>query len=114
MKTSVLGRAGPAIAAIAAGFLLSGSLLTAPTPALGQGPPRVCQPRDLLLTWLQENYGEEPSGIGVANGRLIELLVSPDGASWTIIQTAPNGISCLLVGGEGWRTRLRPPDGPAV
>jgi len=55
-----------------------------------------------------------PSGLGIANGRLIELLISLDDGSWTIIQTAPNGISCLIVGGEGWRTHLRPPDEPAV
>jgi hypothetical protein len=113
MQNALRSRAGVAILAIAAGLLVVGSL-TAPIPALGQGPPRVCQPRDLLLTWLQKNYGEVPSGLGVANGSLIELLSSPDGASWTIIQTTPNGISCLIVDGEGWRTRLRPPDGPAV
>ena len=113
MLNALHGRAGAAIAAISVRFFILISF-TAPIPALGQGPPQVCQPRNLMLTWLQENYREEPNGIGVANGRLIELLTSPDGASWTIIQTAPKGISCLIVGGEGWRTLLRAPDGPAV
>jgi hypothetical protein len=114
MQNSLRSRAGLAITAAAAGLLALGSVPALPTPALGQGPPSVCQPRDHLLTWLHKNYGEVPSGVGVANGRLVELLTSPDGASWTIIQTAPDGISCMMIGGEGWRTLPRPPEGPAV
>jgi len=72
-------------------------------PAYGQGPP--CAPRDVVLTTMLERYGEVPAGVGLAaNGSLLELLTSPGGATWTLLLTQANGISCMAASGQGWRT----------
>lgn len=40
-------------------------------------------------------------------GGLIEVLHDPKGDTWTIIISSPNGTSCLVAAGEGWR-KLKP------
>ena len=100
-----------ALAAGATGLIIA---LSSASPVQSQGPPGGCYPRDYLMAWLQETFDEAPIGIGVANGKLVELLTSEDGVTWTLIITSPDGVSCLMVGGEAWR-QLRPPlKGPAV
>ena len=32
----------------------------------------------------------------------MEVLTSPDGGTWTIIVTTPQGFACLVAAGEGW------------
>jgi hypothetical protein len=98
----------------AAGVVALVITLSSASPVQSQGPPGGCYPRDDLMAWLQETFDEAPIGVGVANGRLVELLTSKDGVTWTLIITSPEGVSCLVVGGEAWR-QLRPPlKGPAV
>lgn len=62
-----------------------------------------------MLAHLKARYGEVPVSYGPSNaGGLVELLESgPDdpNPTWSIIVTAPNGVSCLIAAGEGWRTR---------
>lgn len=66
-------------------------------------PPQ-CGAREAVLERLSTKYEEEPVGLGVtATGSLLEVLASP-GGSWTIIVTLPNGPTCLVSSGEGWRT----------
>jgi|SRR5215470_15782906 len=71
----------------------------APIVASAAGP---CYPRDAIQAELAEHYGERPIGIGVAAGRLVELLVRPDGASWTILVIRPDGLACPVAAGENW------------
>lgn len=62
-----------------------------------------CAARATIVSHLFTKYGETPIGVGLAhNGRLIEVLSRPDGATWTIIISMPNGVSCLLAAGESW------------
>ncbi|MDX1402284.1 MAG: hypothetical protein R3245_10205 [Kiloniellales bacterium] len=62
-----------------------------------------CAPHDRLVQSLEKRYGEQPIGAGVTNnGKLMEVLTSPSG-SWSVIVSSPNGISCLVAAGEGWR-----------
>lgn len=62
-----------------------------------------CAARATIVSHLFTKYGETPIGVGLAaNGGLIEVLSRPDGASWTIIISMPNGVSCLLATGESW------------
>lgn len=101
-------------AGFAALLLAAGCVLAMTASAQGQGPPGTCIPRDHLLTWLRENFGEVPVGFGLTEGKMLELLASKDGASWTIILTWPNGTSCMMSGGESWRTLPQAPEDPAV
>ncbi len=60
-----------------------------------------------FLKRLSTNYAEAPVAIGLTTaGRVMELLAAENG-TWTIIVTAPNGVSCGVVAGEAFE--LLPP-----
>jgi hypothetical protein len=64
-----------------------------------------CDRRDTVLEILQQKYGEQPVALGVThNGGLVEVLTTGNGNTWSIIVTTPQGLSCLVSAGEGWRT----------
>jgi hypothetical protein len=65
-----------------------------------------CNARKDVLGHLAQKYGEAPVAIGVTNkGGLVEVLTTGDGNTWTIIVSRPNGTSCLVAAGQGWRTK---------
>lgn len=70
-----------------------------PFPATAATP---CYPRDAIQAHLAERYGERPVGIGVTAGQLVELLVRPDGTSWTILVIRTDGLACPVAAGEDW------------
>ena len=89
--------------ALVAAFYVSG-----PAPTQPQ-----CAPRDALLEQLETSYGEVPAGSGVIHaGVLLEIVITPDGATWSMVLTSPGGISCLVATSEGWRTVEPEPEGP--
>lgn len=90
--------AGLAAAVLAAVFLLPAAL----EPAKAQAPG--CAKRSDLLPHLEQSFGEQPvaQGLGL-NGALYEILASEGGGTWTLILSLPNGMSCLVATGEGWR-----------
>lgn len=76
--------------------------LTAP-PADAQATPQLCDNRSDVLSALDGNFSEKPVSLGLSlDGRVVEVLKSP-GGTWTIIMTAPNGVSCLLIAGKYWQ-----------
>lgn len=98
-------------------FLCLGILLgQIPGVAFGlEGPPPpnsfICHPRAEILALLEDRYGEKPTAFGITNaGALVELLESRQqvsGAStWTIVLSSPDGLSCMIAAGEGWRRKL--------
>ena len=92
--------------ALVAVFLWAGATHAAP----------LCDDRDALLAQLRERWGEAPMAIGLTGGgRLLEVLASADGATWTIIATRPDGRSCVLDAGTDWQSRrpARPQDAGA-
>ncbi len=103
-----------AAAFLAFTLLAVGSLALGPGPASAQGAPAICTARDGLLSQLEQKYGEVPVAIGVAEGALIELLTAKDGLTWTIILTSPQGRSCLIASGEGWRPLVPVSSDPSV
>ena len=63
-----------------------------------------CAPREDVLKHLATNYSEQPAAVAVTQqGALMEVLTSADG-TWTALISMPNGMSCLLAAGEGWRS----------
>ena len=63
-----------------------------------------CDQRDNVLKLLSKKYKESPVAVGVTNnGGLVEVLSTNKGSTWSIIVTTPNGMSCLVAAGEGWR-----------
>jgi hypothetical protein len=83
-------------------------LLGLASPALAQAPPQTtvtpaCHTHADLTDMLNQKYAEQPSALGVqANGHLVEVFVSNDGTSWTIVVTRPDGWSCIVAVGEHW------------
>jgi hypothetical protein len=63
-----------------------------------------CNDRKQVLDLLAQKYKEAPVASGVTNnGGLVEVLTDTKGGTWTIIVTTPQGVSCLVAAGEGWR-----------
>jgi len=61
---------------------------------------------------LRTQFGETVGGRGVASPSSIwSLYISPSGATWTIIVTLTNGLSCFVAAGEYWQ-RLSPTTTP--
>jgi len=87
------------IAMFAVLFLLPSGPISA-----GQSVEPVCGDRAKVLTSLAAKYSESPVAVGVtASGGLIEVLSSPDGRTWTILYSTPDGRSCLVASGESWQ-----------
>ena len=82
--------------ALLAAFFMSVS------PALAQQP---CAPRDALVANLNDKFGETLrfQGLTHPNRQLVEVLVSKDGETWTILVTLPGGLSCITGSGKDWR-----------
>ncbi len=81
---------------VVASFLVS-------SVAMSQVP---CGQRDEIFEWLAVKYKEAPIATGVSNnGRLIEVLSTHDGDTWTLIVTSPDGNSCMIASGQGWRAK---------
>ena len=76
------------------------------TPALAQSVNEALVQgidRTEIAKELSQKHAEKPVGMGLAkNGGIIELFSSPDGDTWTLIMTMPNGKSFLLGAGESW------------
>jgi len=72
--------------------------------AQAQVQAQLCDQRANIIGGLAEKYREAPVAIGVTStGGMVEVLTTGDGATWTIIVSNPNGTSCLIAAGEGWR-----------
>ncbi len=87
---------------------ISGMLLAVlacgPTSGAAQVVPQLCGERSEIIGNLAERYEESQIAVGVTDaGGLVEVLSSRDGETWTIIVSVPNGMSCLLAVGQGWR-----------
>ncbi len=95
----ILWMVAPALAAAA---ILSAPEATAQTQIQPQTPQ--CDQRARVLGHLAQKYKEAPVAIGVTStGGMVEVLTTGDGGTWTIILSNPNGTSCLVAAGEGWR-----------
>lgn len=81
-------------------------LSAVPLHAVAQTQPQpqsLCGDRKDIAERLDAKYDETPNGIGITNeGKLLEVFASDDG-TWTILMTRPNGQSCLVIHGEGWK-----------
>ncbi|MFV1850108.1 MAG: hypothetical protein ACMZ66_05310 [Thalassospira sp.] len=89
-------------------------LLLLPLMPEAQASP-VCGDRSKVLDSLSKKYSEEPVAVGVtSNGGVIEVLKAPDGQTWTILFTYPNGPSCLVASGEAWQELEAKIKGPAA
>tara|TARA_R110002072_G_scaffold42656_2_gene120378 strand:- start:1137 stop:1505 length:369 start_codon:yes stop_codon:yes gene_type:complete len=63
----------------------------------------VCFERAALIKHLSGKFEEAPVAAGLAaNGSMVEVFSSPDGNTWTIVLTQPDGATCVMASGESW------------
>lgn len=87
---------------LTAGLLGLTIALTAAGPATANSA--ACGPRRDLVGQLAGKYKEAPVAVGLAqDGTLVEVLAASGGATWTMIVSRPDGISCLVAAGESWQ-----------
>ena len=56
-----------------------------------------------IIEKLGEGYSEAPIARGLASsGGMVEVFSSPDGETWTLLLTSPQGISCMMSEGQAW------------
>lgn len=87
--------------------LVAGVLLAALAPATAAAQP-VCLARAALLHQLQADFGERLLWQGRLNAEpgqdaaVLEIFVNPEGGSWTLVHSLPDGLSCFVTGGQRW------------
>ena len=87
---------------VAAGALLAGVLIGAPTSAAAQ---QVCAEHAEVVKLLGAKHAEIQVALGLAaNGGVVEIFSTKDGATWTMVITMPNGITCMMASGESWES----------
>ncbi len=65
---------------------------------------QTCLTRDVIVQKLGDGYAERLVGRGLqGEARLFEVFMSRDGSSWTIIQSFPTGMSCIMAAGTHWQ-----------
>ena len=85
--------------------LLIVALIVVESAQLAAAESMKCTERTAAIRHLQGKFSESPVAMGLTNtGTVLEVLTSNAGESWTILVTMPNGTSCLIAAGEGWRT----------
>jgi len=105
MKTLVLNPVKAVALVSVALIALAGTASAGEPQAPRQG---MCGDRGQVLSTLDGGYKEHPTAMGLAsNGTVVEVLSSEEG-TWTIIVTAPNGVSCLMAAGDYWQSLPKP------
>ncbi|MEL6914420.1 MAG: hypothetical protein AAFP13_07945 [Pseudomonadota bacterium] len=93
-------------------FTLAVSTLSASQGAAQYADGQKCAPRDAIVSALALDYDERPVGSGFQGSKqILEVFVSDDDKTWTIIVTATNGVSCILGAGTDWHARSMLPVG---
>jgi|TARA_Y100000310_G_scaffold138368_1_gene137352 hypothetical protein len=91
----------------------SGAPLVRPGASLPQGYPKqqalygqfLCVERAPLVAELLKTHQEKLLGVGLLNEEaLLEVYVSPGGATFTVILTTATGLACLVGAGHDWVT----------
>ena len=81
-------------------------------PAAAQQAPLTWAERAVVMEELEKKFTEVPRALGItSDGAVLELFSAPDGTTWTLVITLPNGMSRVIASGESWITRPLPPKG---
>lgn len=73
-----------------------------------QRPP--CGKHEIIAKKLEQDYGEVPAVFAMQlNGKLLQVFVSEENNTWTMVETVPTGTSCIVAAGKNW-TPVPPPN----
>ena len=90
--------------------------LIASTDAMAQRRAN-CGPREVEVDRLAEGDGETRQSLGLgANNQMIEVFASEETGTWTIMVTAPDGLTCLVASGRAYEevTEALPANGNEI
>lgn len=69
-----------------------------------------CQPQAIQYEVIREQFGESRVAAYITNGGALEVWSSPRG-TWTMTQTRPDGLTCIVATGRGAYAFPLPVDG---
>lgn len=98
----------PPVFALSFGFV---ALIAALQPARSEPAATTlsCGERGLIVAQLESRYGESRHGIGIAsNNAVLEVFVSSESGSFTVIATLPGGPTCLVASGSDYQSLAEP------
>lgn len=76
------------------------TLVTAPAHAVSGN----CATHAVVTEQLADKYGERRQAMGLVSGNsVIEMFASDESGSWSITVTQPDGQTCLVAAGQGFR-----------
>lgn len=83
--------------------IIAAAVLVALAPAAsGAQELRVCSTRDVIVDKLQTQFKEKRQSYGLQQHAGVYEVFASDEGSWTIIVTAPSGMTCVIAAGEAW------------
>jgi len=105
MAPTLFARArGTTVAAFATALLLG--VVAAGSAARADQAPTACGPHTDVIKALGDKFHEKQSATALTSaGTLLEVLTASDGATWTIIVSRPDGLSCVVAAGQNWQDR---------
>jgi hypothetical protein len=113
MKTRVMPGELPRTAIVRIFTALALILVLLASPATAARAQPACATHAEMIEHLTQKYAEARVAIAfTGNGRLVEVFTAGDGATWTIVITTPQGLSCILIAGETWDERHQVRDDP--
>lgn len=63
-----------------------------------------CAPRDAMVERLAAQYGERRQAMGLGNNNtMVEFFVADADGSWSVIVTAPGGMTCLVAAASAFQ-----------
>ena len=75
-----------------------------------------CAERKATVEHLDQEFAESTVAVGMTTtGKMVEILASDAGKSWTMLVTMADGTACILASGESWeKLPSTAPSGPAA
>jgi len=96
---------GIAVAKSSAILLLGAVAIS--SPAAAEQPAATCGPHTEVIKALGDKFHETQSATALTSaGTLLEVLTASDGATWTIIVSRPDGLSCVVAAGQNWQDKV--------
>lgn len=95
------------LSAVAIAAALAAAASLGVSPAVAQtttvAAQTVCKPWREIVSELGDRYAERPVAYGTQpNGHLLQVFVSEQTGTWTLVTMRPNGTACLIGAGQGW------------
>lgn len=76
---------------------------------------RGCGSHAAISSWLSRNFAEAPLARGLqGDGRLFELYMAKQGATWTVVVTDAAGESCIVTEGDSMEVLPHEATGPVA